>query len=240
VPIQLAIADRVAVITINRPERRNALNLAALHLINDHLDDALAQGARAVVLTGAEGHFCAGADLKELEDVRYTEVLGEMLLNVADAPVPVIAAISGACMGLGMQLATACDIRVATDDAYFAVPVAKLGLMISHWTMTRMTMFFGQGPVRRMILTAEVLDSDTAYQQGFAQRGSLEDAVEIAKRVTTLAPLALAGSKLGLNLAPNSPLDAYEAAFHAAWESNDLREGRAAFAERRSPTFNGD
>jgi enoyl-CoA hydratase len=116
VPIQLAIADRVAVITINRPERRNALNLAALHLINDHLDDALAQGARAVVLTGAEGHFCAGADLKELEDVRYTEVLGEMLLNVADAPVPVIAAISGACMGLGMQLATACAGRQARPD----------------------------------------------------------------------------------------------------------------------------
>ena len=117
-PIHLSVDDRVAVITIDRTERRNALNLDALEALDTAVADALRQGAAAIVFTGAGGHFCAGADLKELEDHTFDTRLRGVLENVATAPVPTFAAISGACMGLGMQLALACDMAaiVTTCD----------------------------------------------------------------------------------------------------------------------------
>ena len=147
-PIHLSVDDRVAVITIDRTERRNALNLDALEALDTAVADALRQGAAAIVFTGAGGHFCAGADLKELEDHTFDTRLRGVLENVATAPVPTFAAISGACMGLGMQLALACDIRVATDDAYFGIPAGKLGLVVNHWTLQRLAHFFGFGAAR--------------------------------------------------------------------------------------------
>jgi enoyl-CoA hydratase len=144
-------------------------------------------------------------------------------------------------MGLGMQLALACDVRLATPGAKFAVPVAKLGLMVDHWTLGRLAATFGPGAARHLVLTAEVLDTDDAYRLGFVQQiGDLAAATELASRVTALAPLAVSGSKLGLNLlevAHREP--AYEDAFARAWGSDDLVEGRAAFAERRPPAFRG-
>ena len=240
--IHLDVAERVATITIDRQERRNALNHEAV----DALDTVLERlgDARAVVLTGAGGHFCAGADLKELEDLAFTRRLRIMLDHLVELPVPVIAAISGSCMGLGMQLALAADIRVATDDARFAVPVAKLGLMVDHWTLRRLAATVGSGTARHLVLTAEILTAADGHRLGFCQQiGDLASAHALAERVTTLAPLALAGSKLGLNLL-DGPVDttadqAYRVAFEAAWASQDLAEGRAAFAERRSPDFRG-
>ena len=240
--IHLDVAERVATITIDRQDRRNALNHTAVELLDEALSDL--GDARAVVLTGAGGHFCAGADLKELEDLAFTRRLRVMLDHLAELPVPVIAAISGSCMGLGMQLALAADIRVATDDARFAVPVAKLGLMVDHWTLRRLAATFGPGTARHLVLTAEVLTAADGHRLGFVQQiGDLAVAHALADRVTTLAPLALAGSKLGLNLA-DGPVDeqgdlAYRAAFEAAWASQDLVEGRIAFAERRTPEFRG-
>ena len=135
---------------------------------------ALADGARAVVLTGAEGHFCAGADLTELEDVSFTSRLAEVLEHLAAAPVTTIAAIEGSCMGLGMQLAIACDVRVVGPTAKFAVPVAKLGLMVDHWTLDRVARTWGRAPPGCMVLTGAVLDADDAWRLGFAQqRGGL-------------------------------------------------------------------
>jgi enoyl-CoA hydratase len=144
-------------------------------------------------------------------------------------------------MGLGVQLALACDVRLATPDARFAVPVAKLGLMVDHWTLGRLAATFGPGAARHLVLTAEVLDTDAAFRLGFVhQVGDLADATALAARVVTLAPLSLAGSKLGLNLLEQPPHDSsYEVAFGRAWASEDLAEGRAAFAERRPPEFHG-
>ncbi len=241
-PIHLETTDRVATVTIDRTHRRNALNLEALEDLHAAVATALADDARAVVLTGAEGHFCSGADLTELEHVSFTSRLAEVLKHLAAAPVTTVAAIEGSCMGLGMQLAVACDVRVVGPTATFAVPVAKLGLMVDHWTLDRVARAWGEGAARLMTLTAGVLDADDAWRLGFAQqRGHLGDAQALAARAAALAPLSQLGSKIGFDAHHDNHAEVarYEAAFARAWGSDDLAEGRRAFAERRTPAFRG-
>lgn len=239
-PIITEVNERVATITINRTHRRNALDLTSLNLLHDAVVAVHAQGVRAIILTGAGGHFCAGADLTELEDVTFTERLAVVLDHLASLPITTIAAISGSCMGLGMQLAVACDLRVVNDDARFAVPVAKLGLMVDAWTVERVVRFFGEGAARLMILTAEVLDAEDAWRLGFAQRrGPLEAAAELAAQAVPLAPLSQQGSKIGFDIPAGGDHAPYVEAFHRAWASEDLAEGQRAFGERRRPVFQG-
>ncbi|HYN67002.1 MAG TPA: enoyl-CoA hydratase-related protein [Ornithinibacter sp.] len=241
-PIHLETSDRVATITIDRTHRRNALNLESLEDLHDAIGSALHDDVRAIVLTGAEGHFCSGADLTELEDVSFTSRLAEVLEHLVAAPVTTIAAIEGSCMGLGMQLAIACDLRVVAPGATFAVPVAKLGLMVDHWTLDRVTRTWGEGAARLMVLTATVLDADDAWRLGFTQlRGDLADAQALAARATALAPLSQTGSKIGFDAHHDNSAEVarYEAAFARAWASDDLTEGRRAFADRRQPAFRG-
>lgn len=246
-PVHVSDHETVRVLTIDRQERRNALNHAALEEIDAAARAALADGARAIVLTGAGGHFCAGADLTELEDIAFTRRLAEVLQHLAAAPVTTIAAVDGSCMGLGMQLAVACDLRVVADGAKFAVPVARLSLMVDHWTLDRVARFFGEGAARHMVLTGAVLDADDACRLGFAQARSgghpaLEVAVDIAQRAAGLAPLSQSGSKIGFDAHHDNDDEVrrYTAAFEKAWGSRDLEEGRAAFHERRPAVFRGE
>ncbi|GAA4404033.1 enoyl-CoA hydratase [Fodinibacter luteus] len=241
-PIHLDVADRVATVTIDRTHRRNALNHEALDELHHTVAEAIAGGARALVVTGAAGHFCSGADLTELEDVSFTSRLAEVLAHLTALPVTTVAAVEGSCMGLGMQLALACDIRVVADSARFAVPVARLGLMVDHWTIDRLARCWGEGAARLMVLTGTVLDADDAWRLGFAQqRGTLADAQGLAARAAALAPLSQAGSKVGFDAHHDNHAEVarYEAAFARAWASDDLTEGRRAFAERRDPVFRG-
>lgn len=239
--ITSSTSDRVTLLTIDRPARRNALGHEALDELDAAIEAALVD-SRALVVTGAGGHFCAGADLTELEDVAFTDRLAEVLTRLSQAPITTVAAISGSCMGLGMQLAVACDLRVVADDAAFALPVARLGLMVNHWTLERTTRFWGEGAARHMVLTGAVLTADDAWRLGFTQvRGDLDEALELARRATDLAPLTQAGSKLGFDAhgADSAGVARYEAAFATAWSSDDLTEGRSAFRERRAPEFQG-
>ncbi len=238
-------------IAISRPERRNALNHTALDELHDCVRRAADTEVRALVLTGTDDQFCSGADLKELEDLSFTTALRAALDDLAALPVPTIAAIPGACMGLGMQLALACDLRLATTEARFAVPVAKLGLMVDHWTVQRLALLAGHSTARWMLLTARPVDADRAHAVGLVHElvdGSppgeavLAAADELAASITRLAPLALAGSKHGLDLLERADIDrsgSYRAAFESAWASDDLVEGRSAFGEGRRPEFRG-
>jgi enoyl-CoA hydratase len=232
----------VAVITIDRPERRNALDTDAAVALADAVDAAVADRYRVVVITGAGGHFCAGADLTGVEDESFLSALRRLLVGVRDAPLPVIAAVEGAALGAGMQVAVACDLRVAAPDAMFGIPAAKLGLMVDQWTVARLASMAGEGPARAMLLAAEVLSGTDAVRLGLAQRsGRLDDALKWADEIATLAPLTIAGHKLALNRNEAQSFDDPDvaAAFHAAWSSADLAEGMAAFRERRPPRFEG-
>jgi enoyl-CoA hydratase len=243
-PRMIHLDDRgpVALITIDRPERRNALDHDALeHLLDAH---GRTGGARVVVLTGAGGHFCAGADLGGVEDTGFTDLLSRVLAALRDDPRPLVAAVDGAALGAGTQLAVACDLRVATPAARFGIPAARLGLMVDHWTVQRLSLLAGAGPARAMLLGAETYTGDEALAFGLVQRvGDLDAALGWADDVAALAPLTLAGSKLALNRLemPVGRGDDPEvhAAWERAWESDDLQEGMAAFRERRRPVFHG-
>jgi enoyl-CoA hydratase len=149
-------------------------------------------------------------------------------------------------MGLGLQLAAACDLRIATADARFAVPVARLGLMVDHWTVQRLSMLAGHSTARWLLLTGRPIDAARAHAVGLVHDvvDDLDDVDALAADIARLAPMALAGSKLGLDLlerdgAEVDPGGVYRAAFEAAWASDDLVEGRRAFREGRRPEFNG-
>ena len=235
--------DAVALVTIDRPSRRNALDRATLDDLASALRAAGAAGSRVLVLTGADGHFCAGADLTGVEDDGFTVALRVVLDGLHDAPFVTIAAIDGAALGAGLQLAVACDLRVATEDAKLGIPAGKLGLCVDHWTVQRVALLAGHGPARAILLAAEVLSGADAAGLGLVQRtGALDDALAWAAEVALLAPLTLRAHKLMLNrLEAAVGADPDVAAASArAWGSADLKEGLAAFRDRRPPTFTGE
>jgi enoyl-CoA hydratase len=236
--IHYDIRGSIAAIVIDRPERRNALDHEALAGLEKALGRAEADGARVIVLKGTAGHFCAGADLTGVEDTKFVAALRRVLLGLHDTAVPTMAAIEGAALGAGTQLAVACDLRVATYDAQFGIPAGKLGLMVDQWTIDRLVAVAGESPARAMLLAAEVYRGDTAHRLGFVHRlGAPADAWAWAEQIAALAPLTLGGHKVGLNGAGE---DAYGEGFRRAWASADLQEGMAAFRERRPPVFRGE
>lgn len=235
--------DATLLVTLDRPERRNAVNHEALEGLAAAFTEAASDEAvRVLVLTGAGGHFCAGADLSGVEDAGFAAVLRRVLFGLRDLPKPAIAAIDGAALGAGTQLAVACDLRVATEGASFGIPAAKLGLMVDHWTVQRLALDLGFGPARAVLVGAEVLTGADCHRLGLVQRlGSLDDALAWATHLADLAPLTMAGHKLGLaRLEAQLGTDpTYQQAFRGAWGSTDLQEGVAAFREKRPPTFRG-
>jgi enoyl-CoA hydratase len=154
-------------------------------------------------------------------------------------------------MGLGLQLAVSCDLRLATPDARFAVPVAKLGLMVDHWTVQRLALGVGHSTARWMMLTAQQVTAERAHELGFVHQ-LVEAGPDGAGNAVLSGARLLAGSKLGLDLLAAAPDDvataggeaaephSYRQAFERAWGSGDLVEGRAAFTERRPPVFRGE
>jgi enoyl-CoA hydratase len=222
----------VALVTIDRPDRRNAVDHATLDALAEVLG-ACGDDVRALVLTGAGGHFCAGADLSGVEDRTFSERLRAVLDGLRLAPFVTIAAADGAALGAGTQLAVACDLRVATAQASFGIPAGRLGLAVDGWTVDRVVALAGGGTARAMLLAAEVVKGDEAHRLGLVQRlGDLGDALAWADEVAALAPLTLRAHKALLEAQPGAG-----AAVAEAWASADLQEGLAAFRERRRPVF---
>ena len=230
-----------ALATIERPERRNALDTSACTELEAALAAAAADGARALVLAGSDGNFCAGADLGTVRDDDFHPALRRVLMGLVETPMVCIAAVEGAALGAGVQLAVACDLRVVAPDSRFGVPAGRLGLAVDHWTVQRCALLAGHGPARAMLLGGEQVDGEAAVRIGFAQRlGGRAEAEAWAGEIAALAPLTLAAHKLALNrlVAPPADPEVVEARSRA-WASRDLEEGIAAFRERRKPHFEG-
>lgn len=232
----------VAVVTLDRPERRNAVDHDTLAELTTVLEAVVRPGTRVLVLTGAGGNFCAGADLTGVEDASFAGLLQGVLDRLRDLPFPTIAAVEGAALGAGTQLAVACDLRVAAPTASFGIPAAKLGLMVNHWTVQRVAALAGPSTARAILLAAEVVSGSDALRIGLANReGALPEALAWADRIAALAPLTIAGHKLMLNRLEAAPAadPEVDAAFDRAWQSDDLAEGLDAFRSRRTPVFRG-
>lgn len=251
--IRFTVDGRVGVATIDRTERRNALDA-------DHCDELRGvleehRELLALVVTGAGSAFCAGADL----GTRFSDGGGrgadtfrpafERVLDaVVDYPAPVIAAIHGPAIGAGTQLAVACDIRIAGPDARLAIPGGRLGILLSPTNITRLALLVGQGAARDFLLAGRTVDAQEAVTLGLVQRladDPLTAARDLATEIAALAPLTVRGHKRALNLVAaaaalgpdaRSEIDALE---RAAFGSRDLEEGMAAFAEKRPPRFEG-
>ncbi|NNE12023.1 MAG: enoyl-CoA hydratase [Ilumatobacter sp.] len=235
----------VAVITLDRPERRNAVDHATLLRLLEAQAAVVEAGARAVVLTGAPPAFSAGADLHGVERGVFAVDLGRVLRGFVALPVPVIAAVDGPALGAGTQLVSVCDLRVATPTSVFGVPAAKLGIAVDLWTVDRIVTEFGAAPARAMLLASETFTAERLHATGAIHRlGDLDDALGWADEIAELAPLSIATHKLGLELALSGGAegaddDAYEQALERTWSSDDAAEGRAAFLERRRASFGG-
>lgn len=239
--IQQQRSGRVAVVALDRPDRHNALNVALCTALREAVDAALADGARAIVLTGNGPSFCAGADLNEVYSPELIVALRAALKALVLAPVPVVSAVNGPAIGGGAQLALASDFRVVAPAATFGIPPAKLAVAVDPWTIRRLAQVAGDPTARALLLACETLDAAGALACGLAdRRGSLEDAVEWAQAMTEFAPLTLAYTKQVLNEDFEADFDPrHRAAFDACWASEDREEGRLARAERRPPIFQG-
>jgi enoyl-CoA hydratase len=227
----------VAVIELQREDRRNALDLGQCKAIHQSVDKAIDAQARVIVITGKGTAFCSGADLGGVYGDEFLYALYGMLHHLTEVPVPLIAAVNGPAIGAGTQLALACDLRVADATARFAVPTARNGMAVDAWTIRTLADVAGHGTARRFMLAAETFDREQALAVGLADRpGTLDDALVWAHEIAALAPLALAHNKLVLN---GGAEEAVAASFAACWASQDVREAALARSEKRSPRFIG-
>lgn len=241
--IKHEMRDRVGLIVIDRHERRNALDVDHLDALHDAVGECLDSGARALVVTGDGTSFCAGADLGRVYGDGFRVALYRALGRIRHAPVPVIAAVNGPAIGAGTQLAIACDLRVGADSAKFAVPTSRNGLAVDPWTIRRLALLSGGGPARAMLLGCSTLSVEDAHRLGLVdQRGDLDDALNWAADITTMAPLSLAYSKRALDVLfedDEEPGGELNTDFDTCWASDDFAEANRAREAGRPPVFQG-
>ena len=236
------VRGRVGVVTIDRHERRNALDLEHVEDLRDSVDALVGEGVRAMVITGAGSSFCSGADLGGVYGPGFRDALYVTLDAISSAPMPVIAAVNGPAIGAGTQVAIACDLRVAAPSAKFAIPTARNGLAVDPWTIRRLALIAGGGAARAILLGCEQLDDRQAFDRGLVDRlGSVHDAMDWAEDLATAAPLTLAYSKRVLEsmFEPRPWAEDLDDDFAAVWESEDVEEGVRARLEKRKPDFQG-
>jgi len=234
--ISLSRDGDIGIAEIDRHERRNALDVAHCQELRAAVTGLVADGARAIVITGAGPVFSAGADLGGAYDGAFRDALYGMLTAITGTGVPVLAAVNGPAIGAGAQLAIACDLRVAAPSASFGIPTARLGLAVDPWTIGRLAALCGTGTAQAMLIGCDTIDAERAYRSGLASRlGDRSAAIAWARELATLAPLTLAYNKQALN----SPDGELAKAYEACWASDDCAEGQRARAEKRAPRFTG-
>lgn len=245
----------IARLTINRPERRNALSLAMWEALPGLIADAVNANARVIILSGANGHFSAGADISEFDVVRrdattaraYEGANSRAFAAIREAPIPVIASIRGICFGGGFGLAAAADLRLASQTARFAVPAARLGLAYPADAVQDIVRALGPSLAARTLYTGGEFGPEEAQACGMLvsveSDETLDPAVDtIARAIADAAPLSIRASKVAIAAAvTKDPASATLAAElgNATFDSEDYREGRAAFKDRRKPVFSG-
>jgi enoyl-CoA hydratase len=252
------VSDGVGVITFNNPEKRNAMSLEMWEGLGNALielrDDP---NVRVVILAGAGGKaFVSGADISQFEKERHNAQASEEYSRrsaaqralLADYPKPTIACIRGFCLGGGMQVAMLADIRFASDNSQFGIPAAKLGIAYGYDGLKHLVSLVGPSWARLIMYTGMRIDSAEGLRIGFVDR-VLPDAelweatMDIARTISGNAPFAIQAAKITIAQVLKDPgkrdMDAIKQVGIACMDSEDFREGRRAFMEKRKPQFKG-
>lgn len=252
--IEVTAEGGVATVTLNRPERFNALGARMVEELGDALDEVEGSGeVRAFILTGAgDRAFCSGVDLKERAAMdadgkwAHNRALNAFAGRLARLQVPTVAALNGLAFGGGLEISLACDFRIAAEGARFALPEVGLGIVPGAGGTQRLPRLVGPTRAKELILTARRISAETALEIGLVSKvvpaGSLMDeARALAAEIAANSPLALAYAKAAVDLASETSLEQglrYEtAAIRATLASEDYAIGLAAFAEKRAPEF---
>jgi enoyl-CoA hydratase/carnithine racemase len=253
--ILVTTQDGIGVVTLNRAEAFNAVKLNMWRELADIFSNfAHDDSIRAIVLTGAGANFCVGADVTEFNAIRenreqsaaYEVSVDACSAAIANIPKPVIAAISGYCLGGGCHLALACDFRFADTTAMLGIPSAKLSIVYGVKSVQRLLAITGIANAKRMLYSAERYNAGLAWGMGLVDE-VIDDVVAAAKefagKLAQNAPLSIAGAKFmlnGLSLGEGAlDVTAAQRLIDQAADSDDFREGRRAFSERRAPRFRG-
>lgn len=252
----VAIADRIAKVTLNRPDKLNALNLQTMQ----ELRTAFAQlkedeAVGAVILTGAgEKAFAAGADISELAKMTPVQAKNasrdaqEFLRMLEHFPKPVIAAVNGFCLGGGNELAMACHMRWASENAKFGQPEVNLGIICGYGGTQRLARLIGKGRAIELIISGNMIDAEEAHRMGLVnhvvpQAALLSSCEKFLRTVLTKGPVAVSLSLEAVVRGLEMPLEegiALESnLFGLAFSTQDMQEGTQAFLEKRKPEFSG-
>ena len=249
------VADRIATITVNRPDKLNALNDATIAELGVAIDEAIARDDVAgVILTGAGRSFVAGADISELASQsplgaqRRARAGQAIFRRFETSPKPTIAAINGFALGGGCELAMACHLRVANDKAKLGQPEAKLGIVPGYGGTQRLPRLIGRGAALKLLLTGDMIDAAEAYRLGLVDQVTTPEALIDTTRalLTSMianAPLALAGCieavDRGLGVTIEEGCTIESDFFGLLSATADMKEGMRAFLEKRAPMFHG-
>ncbi len=250
------VKDSIALVTVNRPDKYNALNRQTItdlaQCISEVEQDA---EVRAVILTGAgEKAFVAGADINELAslaplEARAHAARGQRLFTrIENLPKPTIAAINGFALGGGLELAMACSLRIASENARLGQPEVKLGIIPGYGGTQRLPRLVGKGAALAILLSGEPITAQEAHRIGLVQQvvpqsELLATARQWAAKILANGPLAISLCLSAVNMGADMPLDeamAFEASqFGLSCATEDMREGTKAFLEKRKPEFRG-
>lgn len=247
--------DFVGLITLNRPEAANAMSLKLLDDLNEIVKKIEHSDVRSVIITGSgEKAFCAGADLKERRQMTNEEVvktvkyIGQTVQNIENIPVPVIAALNGVAFGGGLELALACDLRIAAEDIKLGLTETSLAIIPGAGGTQRLPRLIGLGQAKRLIYTACPIDAKEALQIGLVEEIVHKDellpkAFELAKQIAKNGPIAMKQAKIAINrgieVDLHTGLEIEHLSYLQTIETEDRVEGLQAFAEKRAPQYKG-
>ena len=245
------IKGRVALLTLNRPEALNALNAQLISELNHALDELERDhGIGCIVLTGSAKAFAAGADIKEMAELKYPQIYLDDLFSdsdrVANRRKPIIAAVSGFALGGGCELALMCDFILAADNARFGQPEIKLGVLPGMGGTQRLTRAVGKAKAMEMCLTGRMIDAVEAERAGLVARivpqeqlldEALKVAAVIAEKSLPVAMMVKESVNRAFEVSLAEGIRFERRVFHAAFASEDQKEGMAAFIEKREPAF---
>ncbi|RMF08274.1 MAG: enoyl-CoA hydratase [Alphaproteobacteria bacterium] len=250
--IKLDREGGIGIITLDRPKALNALNSQLMNELTDALDSLEADDdIGAIIITGSEKAFAAGADIKEMQSKSYMDVFMEDFITanwerVTTCRKPVIAAVAGYALGGGCELAMMCDFIIAADNAKFGQPEIKLGVIPGSGGTQRLTRFVGKSKAMDMVLTGRNMDAEEAERAGLVSRvvpldNLLDEAKEVARTIAGLSRPAVMIAKEAVNRAYETTLAEgvrfERRVFHSLFATEDQKEGMSAFAEKRTPQF---